>query len=92
MQESLCGLDGPLCILLRDMHGNTVISNVAQFEKPVEVSSACIVQPPSFDQSLVYGCNHAAVLAEVESIVEQGRCRSIEGGIIGPRSRKVEVR
>jgi len=90
-QETLRSLNRPLRLWLRHMCCPPIIPNIAYFKKPVQILALFLAQFPRLDKSLMNRSNDPAMLAEIQTLVQQNRCGSVKGCIIRTRPCKIVV-
>ena len=90
-QEILRSLNRPLRLGLRHMCCAPIIPNIAYFKKPVQILALVLAQFPRLDKSLMNRSNDPAMLAEIQTLVQQNRCGSVKGCIIRTRRCKIVV-
>lgn len=90
-QETLRSQNRSLRLWLRHMCCAPIIPNIAYFKKPVQILALFLAQFPRLDKSLMNRSNDPAMLAEIQTPVEQNRCGSVKGCIIRPRRCKIVV-
>lgn len=53
LQEMFCGFDDPLCIMFRYMGSHSIITDIPEFEQPIQIFAALLINVPGFDNMLM---------------------------------------